>query len=325
VRQLDLTERLLRLRAVPVFRGMTTSDLAPLAATMRSARFEKGEVVLREDQPPQAFHMLLTGSVTMRRHGRKLRTITAPGGIGFLSLLARTGGGTEAVADVFSETFELRADAIYEMFEDHFPVLLETLRWVAEQLIQENRQQPPPPYSPPGDGFDQLVGDRELGIVERIFLLRRTRAFKAANVNSIARLARRMKEIRQPAGTTIWSPNDRADASIFIVKGKMKLSWNDGAVVQDVGPGYIVGGAESIAGVPRWNELVTTEPALYLHGSREGMIDMFEDDLEVALQFLSMMANFLLTIWDAKAEAAAQANEDPPPSSLVPAIAPRPP
>jgi CRP-like cAMP-binding protein len=312
VRQHDLTERLLRLRGVPVFQAMTTAELAPLAATMRSSTFEKGDVVLREDEPPKAFHMLLTGAVTMRRRGNTIRTITAPGGVGFLSLLARTGGGTEAVAETHTETFEVRGDALDELFEDHFPVLLGTMRWITERLIQENLINEPPPYNPPTEGFERLIGDRELGLVERIFLLRRTVGFRDANVNSLVRLVRAMKEVRLGAGETIWRPGDRAASTLFLVKGKMELSWNharDGRpMVQLLGPGYIVGGAEAIAVRPRWNELVTLEPAVFLQGSREAMIDMLEDDLDFALQFLSMMATYLLSFWDKRAEADALAS-----------------
>jgi CRP-like cAMP-binding protein len=316
VRQLDLTERLLRLRAVPVFRPLTAAELAPLAATVRSRTFEKGDVLLREDEPPKAFYLLITGAVTMRRRGHTIRTLSAPGAVGFLSVLAKTAGGTEAVAEARTETFELRADATNELFEDHFSVLLGTLQWVTERLIQENLTQDPPPYDPPEDAFDQLIGDRELGLVERIFLLRRTLGFRDANVNSTARLARAMKEVRLPAGETIWRPGHRANSSLFIVKGKMDLSWQRAdtgrRVVQTVGPSYIVGGAESLANRPRWNELVTTEPTVFLQGSREGLIDMLEDDLEVALQFLSMLASFLLMAWDRKAEAEALATTNAP-------------
>lgn len=307
MRQPDLTERILRLRAVPVFRSLKAADLAPIADTMRSATFEKGDVLLRENEPPKAFHLLLSGAVTMRRHGNKIQTIAAPGGVGFLSLLARTGGGTEAVAESHTETLEVRADAVYELFEDHFPVFLGTLRWIIDRVIQENMVQEPAPYVPPPDGFDQLIGDRELGLVERIFLLRRTVGFKHANVNSTARLVRSMKEIRLPAGETIWRPGDVATSTLFLVKGKMTLSWRNALdqrpMVQIVGPGYIVGGAEAIANRPRWNELVTAEPAVFLQGSREALIDMLEDDLEVALQFLSMLGTFLLSAWDRRAEA----------------------
>lgn len=321
MRQLDLTERLLRLRGVPTFRHMSTADLAPLAATIRSQRFEKGELLLREDAPPRSFYMLMTGAVTLRRHGLKLRTITAPGGVGFLSLLARTAGGSEVVAEATCDTFEVMGDALEEMFEDHFSLLLDAMRWIAERLVIENRDEPPPPYSPPDDDFERLIGDRELGIVERIFLLRRTAAFKNANVNSVARLARRMKEVRVEPGEKIWSRGDPADMNIFIIKGRMKTMWRgkDGDPrSQDLGPGYIVGGAESLAGQPRWNDLVAVDPAAYLVGSREALIDMFEDDLEAAMRFMSLLAGFLLMSWDRKAEqqarAASESIEPPPPS-----------
>lgn len=325
--QRDLTERLLRLRSVPVLRGMTTGELAPLAASMRAATFEKGDYLLREDEPPRSLYLLLTGSVVLRRRGKVIRRVEAPGGVGFLSLLARNAGGTEVIAETRCQTFELRSDALDEVFEDHFSVLLGTMRWVAERLIVENIDQLPPPFRPPDEAFEQLIGaeneanieGKELGIVERIFLLRRTEAFKAANVNSIARLARRMKERRWPAGEVVWRPGDKADGSLFIVRGKLQSSWHDsnGApVTQELGPGYIVGGAEAIASQPRWNQLVTREPVHVLHGSSEGLVDMFEDDTEVALKFLSLLATFLLTIWDRKADQAAAPPREPP--SLAP-------
>ncbi len=302
---------------------MTTSELAPLAASLTSATFEKGDVLLREDEPPRAFHMLLTGSVTMRRRGRTIRTITAPGGVGFLSLLARTAGGTEAVAEARTETFALRADALEEMFEDFFPVLLSTMRWLGESVVKENLVSPAPGYIQPTHDYDRLIGARELGIVERIFLLRQTLAFKNANVNSIARLARAMKEVRVGAGETLWRPGDRSGGSIFVVKGTMELSWNARKQVQKIGPSYIVGGIESIAGVLRWNELIAQAPCVCLQGSREGLIDMFEDDFDAALTFMSMMAAFLLSLWDRKAErAAGHASTTPTPFTPITPIAP---
>jgi CRP-like cAMP-binding protein len=311
VRQHDLTERLLRLRGVPILRGLTTSELAQLAASIRPATFEKGDIVLCEDEPPKAFHMLVTGAVTMRRRGKRIRTIAAPGGVGFLPLLAQTAGGTEAVAEAHTETFEVRADALNELFEDHFSVFLGTLRWVTDQLIEESLVQEPPEYPSANLGFEHIVGDRELDLVERILVMRRTLGFKSANVNSTARLARAMKEVRLPAGETIWRPGDRATSSLFLVRGKMQLTWRHAhaghKIVQVVGPGYILGGPESIADRPRWNRLVTIEPAVFLQGSRDGLIDMLEDDLEVALQFLSMIAGLLLRAWDRKPEALAHA------------------
>ena len=113
-----------------------------------------------------------------------------------------------------------------------------------------------------------------------------------------------MVELRLPAGEVLWREGDRAEDShfYFIVKGMLSSRWGDGKFVQHLGPGYVVGGAESLVGLPRWNELTTDEPAVVLRGTREGLIDLFEDDHELALKFLSRLATYLMSIWDRKAE-----------------------
>src|SRR5439155_25736421 len=99
-----------------------------------------------------------------------------PGGSGFISVLARAAGGTSAVAESFVEAYELRADVLEEIFEDHYATLLRTIRFIAQRLVGEMKDAVPPPYVPPSVAFDHLIGETEIGVVERIFLLRRARA-----------------------------------------------------------------------------------------------------------------------------------------------------
>jgi CRP-like cAMP-binding protein len=287
---------------MPILVGLPSSDLAALAATMRSRVFEKGEVMLVEGEPPRCTYLVRAGAATMWRHGKRIGTVRGPGGVGFISMLARTAGGTKAVADTRIEAYELRVEAMEEIFEDHFAVLLRTIRLVAERLLAQTTDWDPPPYVPPPVAYDQLIGDKELGIVERIFLLRSSRSFAAANVNSLAALARRMEEVRAPAGSVLWSPGDRARESYLIVKGMARLTWADERV-QIVGPGYTVGGAETLVGAPRWNEFRTDEALVALRGTGEAMLDLFEDDPDLALRFLAMLASYLIQLQDRKAEA----------------------
>ena len=296
--QHELIARLLRLRAVPVFRTMTPADLTRVAEALKTRTFQKGQHLLREDERPTSMFMLDLGTVTMRRKGRRLGVVNAPGAVGFLSLLARNAGGTTAVAESYVEGFELTIDVIDDIFEDHFQVLLGMIRWVAERLLVETRDRPAPPLTLPEFPFEHFISDRELGIVERIFLLRSTIVFKGANVNSVARLAAAMKEVRVAGAETVWEPGDLSNGPYFIVKGRGRLIWKDGASVQEVGTGYVVGGAESIVGVPRWNRFVMDGPGVLLHGSREGLVDMFEDDHGVAMHFLSVLASALMMAWD---------------------------
>jgi CRP-like cAMP-binding protein len=302
MRQLELTERLIRLKGVPTLGALPPSALASLAASLRPVAFRRGDTVLREDEPPSSFFLVSTGTVTLRRKGRRIGTVQGPGAVGFLSFLARNAGGTSAVAENFVEALELQAEAMEEIFDDHFPVLLETIRFVAQRLIEENKVTPPPPYVPPAVSFDALIGDAELGIVERIFLLRRMRAFSEANVNSLATMAQRMVELRPATGDVLWKTGERAEHSLVVVKGMLDLTWNDGKFVQQIGPGYVVGGAESLVALPRWNTLVAAQPLVVLRGSRDAMIDLFEDDHELGIKFLSMVATLLVTMWDRKAE-----------------------
>ena len=58
-------------------------------------------------------------------------------------------------------------------------------------------------------------------------------------VNTLAALVKRMDEVRVDAGTVLWTPGERADGAMFIVKGRATSTWNDGASVQKVGGGYI--------------------------------------------------------------------------------------
>ncbi len=328
MRQLEVTERILRLRTVPTLRTLPASVIAQLAASLRTVTFKRGDVLLHEDEPPRSFYLVTTGTVTLRRKGKRIGTVRAPGGVGFLAYMARQVGGTSAVAESYVETLEVQADAMDEVFEDHFAVLLGHIRWVAERLIAENKANTPPPFVPPVVPFDQLIGDGELGIVERIFLLRRMNAFTTANVNSISTLARKMVELRLPAGTVLWREGDPSHHSYFIVKGMLSLRWNEGKTTQQIGPGYVVGGAESLVGLPRWNQLTTEELVVALRGTREGLIDLFEDDHELALKFLSFMATLLVTIWDRKAEegitSVGSPQSEPPQPAAIKAEAPPP-
>src|SRR5258708_37350357 len=111
----DLTERILRLRQIPVLSRLSSRDLAPLAASLRARVFEKGDQLLRADEAPRSFFLLTTGTVAMSRQGRRFGTIRGPGGVGLIPVLAR-GQGVDAVAESFVDALEARAEALDEVF-----------------------------------------------------------------------------------------------------------------------------------------------------------------------------------------------------------------
>ncbi len=91
-------------------------------------------------------------------------------------------------------------------------------RFAAERLIAELTRLPPPVDVAPAVSFDELVGDGELGVAERIFIVRHIIAFFEANMNSVATLAHKMVEIRKPAGEVLWRDGDPSEHSYFVVQ-----------------------------------------------------------------------------------------------------------
>jgi serine/threonine protein phosphatase PrpC/CRP-like cAMP-binding protein len=57
----------LRLRSMPLFQGLTLSELLRLLSTAEHRRFRQGEAIVRDAVRPEGLHVVLSGSVAMRR------------------------------------------------------------------------------------------------------------------------------------------------------------------------------------------------------------------------------------------------------------------
>jgi CRP-like cAMP-binding protein len=299
----DLTERMLVVRQVPLLSGLSPPDRAAVASMMRERNFAEGEVISRDSEPVNSFFAVVEGRIRLSRAGKYWRTFEAPGAIGYMAMIARAPGGSGAVAETDVRAFEMDREAMQEVFEDHSAVLLEAIRLVATGLVGEMKSRPPPPGPMGVSGPDAAFIDpgRSLDLVERIFFLRKMRAFSTSNVNALAELSQRMVERRFAAGEVAWKPGDVADHVLMVVSGKVELVHGETGRVQVFGPGSPIGGAESMAGHKRWNTFRAVEPTLALRGAREEMLDVFEDNLDVAQDFLAVLAGVLLRYWDQRA------------------------
>jgi nitroimidazol reductase NimA-like FMN-containing flavoprotein (pyridoxamine 5'-phosphate oxidase superfamily) len=57
---------------------------------------------------------------------------------------------------------------------------------------------------------------------------------------------------------------------------------------------------EAVSASPRWYEAVTETPLVALQGSAEALIDVFEDNFEMAMDYLAMVARGVLRILEAE-------------------------
>ena len=297
-RFVDLTERIIYLRSIPVAAMLPPPVLRGIAGYLRERTFEEGEMLMRMGEPIMALELLTEGKLALVRGGRELGTLAPPQSLGFLGILARGDGTYDATAIARTRSLELASDALMELLEDHFSLLHATLTYLAERLLYELMEMPAEMLGFPFDDAIK-VGEREIDLVERILLLRRMTGFKRTNVNALAALSQQLTEVRVPPGTKLWKRGDAPEKALFIASGVVVCKKEVGE--WRYGPGTAVGGLENLAGKPRWYDAETETALVALEGRGEGLLDMFEDNFSMAMDFVSMMAESLVGVLERRA------------------------
>jgi CRP-like cAMP-binding protein len=322
-------ERMLSLNRMPVLSGLAPEDLAVVAEQARERFFPTGSVLLREGEPVPALYAVLDGKVLLSRRDRTLGRVSAGGFVGADAMLARHPEGTSAVAQADTLTLEVEADAVLEIFEDHFPIFHHVLRESCRQLIDLAGRLPPGLY---GSVFPQSAVARapaaDLDLVERILFLRQVSPFLHSSINALAELSRGMAEVVFPPGTRLWEEGESSGTVILVASGGIACDARGGEARFVLGPGAPMGAVESLAERRRWYTATSQTRVTALQGSIEALIDVFEDNFEMALAYLAVMARAQMRIIDAKVSASgrprersdgrAGAPESPPPAPSGP-------
>lgn len=295
----DLTRSMLHLRQVPVGAMLSPSVLRVLAGHLVARTFEPGEVVVRRGEPVDALHLLTDGALDLVRDGKKIGAVVAPQTLGFLGILARQDSPYDAVAAGEVSALELETDTLLEAMDDHFELLATTLKYLAERLYFEFQELPEKALGiPPMELGKAKPG--AIDLVDRVLFMRKMSGFATANVSALAGMARQMEETRIPAGTKLWSAGERAERVVFVVEGNVACKTPDGRAFR-YGAGTGVGGIEVLAERPRWYDAVVETPLLGLMGQPEDMLDLFEHQTRMAMDFLAMLARAQIGIIERKA------------------------
>ncbi len=302
--QQELTERLLLVRQLPVLRQLGALALTPFAASIVPERFDPGQVLTDEADAPRSLYLLREGAVRCSRRGQLFGVVRGPASMGLLPMLARTSGSFQVVAETRVSAYRADEEVVRDVFEDHFTVLLSLVRGLAQTLLAElDWAVDPILFRPPSSDLIAPSAP-ELTLVERIASLRRIGPFASATVASLARFALGLTELRLPAGEPLWERGEPAEFALILLAGETEQRW-DGKQ-RSVGPGFIVGGAETLGGVPRATSARTTTPIIALRSTRANFTSAMEDNLDLGLHMLSFLASVVLGYWDIRAAAGEQ-------------------
>ena len=100
-------------------------------------------------------------------------------------------------------------------------------------------------------------------------------------------MSRALTEIRFPPGTDLWREGETALGVFLVTNGRCAAAAPKGLDFE-AGPGFPLGAAEAVAEVPRWYEAVTETRVTGLQGPIETLLDVFEDNFELARHYLAV-------------------------------------
>lgn len=297
VRRID---RVLYLRALPMLMGLETDELQFIAEHLRPRMFKAGEALLNEGQVAGATHIIVEGRVQVRRQGVTLREFGPGEGVGAFGMLSREPEGVLAVALEKTQTLELRADAMRELFEERFSIFAKTLGSMGNALMGERRQirgnaglrtQIDP-------GTPVPVGP--LNLVQRMFCLRQSTALEGAEVLGIAALAKAAEERRYAAGELLWKEGDPPGDLLFLLHGRIAGRVENPAQRFMFGVGDVVGASSAFAVESRWFTAESLDDVVGLSIPTSSLIDIFEDHLNLGMVVMAFFARRVLAAFEGR-------------------------
>jgi CRP-like cAMP-binding protein len=288
---------MLHLKRIPMLAGLPSTEIAVLAEAAGERVLRRGEIVLREGEPVGSVHFVVRGSLLVTRRGQRTGTVGPGAGVGGLGLFARDPLGSQVAAEEDTLTLELEADAVFEVLEDRFPILHHILRETSARAIDlVNRFRLDPAAGVPECDLVGLGRD-EFDLVDRIFFLRRQAVFRRSSITALADLARSMAQVRFDPGTTLWREGEPAPGIFLLGHGFVRATSSRGLDFRP-GPGFALGALEAVAERPRFYTATTDTDVVALQGAMGGLADAFEDNFDMAMDYLAVVSQSVLRMLD---------------------------
>jgi CRP-like cAMP-binding protein len=292
---LSLFEKILHLRRGQTRRASSTASagqLSVFADQLRDRSFKAGSVLMREGEAPVAAYSLVRGRVRVSRRGQVLGEVGPGAAVGVGGIISRDALGLGAVATTDVLALELDRETLVDIFEDFFPFLLDAIKDSSRRHLDSIRRMKQVPNQLPAISPEPFLVDR-LDFVERLLLLKMPGGpFEHSSVDALAEIAQRARYKAIEPGTRLWREGERAGAACFIVSGTIACSSSrdDGPAEFRAGRGTAIGALESIAGQPRWHDAVAESHAEVLEHDMDDVIDVFEDNVEMGMDFLAWVS-----------------------------------
>ncbi|HKO89608.1 MAG TPA: cyclic nucleotide-binding domain-containing protein, partial [Polyangiaceae bacterium] len=256
-----------------------------LAELLRDGFFEAGTVLYEEGSASDQIYFIVRGKVSSSRQGGVVHEFGPGSVLGVIDMQQDRPHVRSAVALTDVEALVLSAEDRLELLEDSFEHTRGMIRMNAERLTDTG-------YAPDerGDPGPTLAPKPEpLLLIERVFTLRDTPAFRKASIQALVSLAPSAEELRLAAGELLFELGEAKQVFYVVVAGSVELEWPGLGRACFRAASLLGGGGAFADGLARQRARATTA-AVVLRVREEDFYDVMEDHFELARSVLSYLA-----------------------------------
>jgi CRP-like cAMP-binding protein len=312
-------DRATRVKRELFLRALVPGKLPPAVARqvlkmMREVSMHAGTVLYRRGGPARDAYFVYEGTVDLLADGEAPMTMEKGDVLGMIDCAIQRPRTRTAVTRTDVDLLVIDAQDWMEVFEENLAysrMTREALGRLQRPLVLE--------LAPDG-GFPAReltpeealhVGVVEGTVVERLVALRSTMHFEVASVQSLCELAVRGEVLRGASGTRLLQAGEAGERFYVVVAGLVEVERDDPTVRITYGPGDLVLGNLSLAGVLDEFRMSARTDAVLLTFPRSVLDDVIEDHFDLATSIFRGIAierDRLMTI-----KAQRQLASQPPP------------
>jgi CRP-like cAMP-binding protein len=287
-------ERIRHLKSFGPLTSLPLDEISLIAQHTEECAFRAGETILGGPDADERPYVIVSGQVRASADWI-LDEERGPGTeVGFLASLTDRWEDLEVVAETDVIALGISTDVLMDVFEDRFPVLIEAVRGMAAQSLQERQKIAEGTYLAIPKRISALPEGKPY-LVDVILMLLQADAFTGAGVTALVRMARAVEQLKFPAGASIWTAGEASGSLLTPIVGEVDCRIPGGRSFR-IGPGYPMGALESTARQPRWYDAVAKTDLIVFKSRTADFFDMLEDHPDVALQFLGQTAGNLVRL-----------------------------
>ncbi len=299
--------KVLQLKRFTAFSDLSASALKGLASQASELTFEANDTVLASGTPVDAAYFILSGAIDEWRDERCLRRHAA-GDIlaGAAVLAAQPPSCITARATCPTRVLRVSRESLFSAQDDCFPLQRALLKAIGyAELVARARLGWEKVYDNSSPSTFDTTPNPACELGQRVVFLREAREFRHLRLRTLGSLAADSEIVDLKKGEVLWHEGDAPDYAVQVVSGALDCRPNNSPDFR-VRSGALLGLNEALAERPRWCEVVAARSVTMVRLQVEDIFDALEDDPDVAIDLMNILAGDVLELQERIACSAAE-------------------